>query len=423
MALIRKIEGIAFYLSVFLISIQLGKHFWPDYAFVNGIRVDYLSPTIYLSDIFAVLFIVLHILSSHKEFFRNISNSFILPLFLISILVSSFFARNLDASIYWSLKLSEVILFGICVANYSFNKIKLHRFINVLIIASLIQSAIVFFQFGPQRSIGGLLYFLGERTFNLSTIGIATFNAHGQELLRPYGTFPHPNVLALFLSISLLFLVFLILNEKISKNIYFYIASASFVFIALLLTASRVIIFMTLVLVAISFFRSKKIFMYTLLIIAAVFPFYLILFAGRILTIESLISSAAIRLEFIILSLKIMQENLFFGVGLNNTFFEPDFRNLPIYARFQPVHNIYLLILLQIGLFGGISVFAFIFKIIRRVIFLIKDRRLFGYVIALLTIEILIVGLFDHFIITLQQGLLMGALITGLLFNKSMGQA
>ena len=40
-----------FYLLLLLIPTQLGYHFWPDFAFVNGIRVDYLAPTIYLTDL------------------------------------------------------------------------------------------------------------------------------------------------------------------------------------------------------------------------------------------------------------------------------------------------------------------------------------------------------------------------------------
>jgi len=422
MAVIRTFEGIAFYLSIFLISIQLGKHFWPEYAFVNGIRLDYLSPTIYLSDISILLFIAFHIVSHINAFYRIISKSFVLPLFLISLLFSSYFAQNFEASIYWSLKLIEIVFFSLCVANYSFNKILLRRLINVLVVASLVQSVIVLIQFGLQRSVGGALYFLGERTFSLSTIGISTFVANGQEILRPYGTFPHPNVLAFFLSMVFLFVVSGILSEKKSKFVYFYIASLIPVLVALLITASRVIIFLTLIIAVFSFLRSKKFLLYSLITIMAIFPFYIVLFSGRFLALDSLASSIMIRLEFINLGIKILQENLLFGVGLNNTFLESSFRNLPIYARFQPIHNIYLHLLLQIGLFGAIPVSIFVYKALKRALLLVKDRKFPAYIIALLTIEIFTVGLLDHFIITLQQGLIMGGLVLGLLFNRSMEQ-
>ena len=47
--ILRKILLFGFLL---LIPTQLGKLFWPDWSYVLGIRVDYLSPTLYLVDLF-----------------------------------------------------------------------------------------------------------------------------------------------------------------------------------------------------------------------------------------------------------------------------------------------------------------------------------------------------------------------------------
>ncbi|MDP2860696.1 MAG: hypothetical protein Q8N98_03190, partial [bacterium] len=44
-----------FYLFLFFLPTQLGRHFWPEWAIINGIRVDYLSPTIFLTDILLFL--------------------------------------------------------------------------------------------------------------------------------------------------------------------------------------------------------------------------------------------------------------------------------------------------------------------------------------------------------------------------------
>ena len=52
------------------------------------------------------------------------------------------------------------------------------------------------FEFIKQASLNGLFWWLGERTFTSSTPGIAKAVIDGRLLMRPYATFPHPNVLA-----------------------------------------------------------------------------------------------------------------------------------------------------------------------------------------------------------------------------------
>src|SRR5258706_15195361 len=50
-----KIESLLLSLLILFIPTELGKHFWPDFSIVTGIRVDYLSPTFYFTDILVVL--------------------------------------------------------------------------------------------------------------------------------------------------------------------------------------------------------------------------------------------------------------------------------------------------------------------------------------------------------------------------------
>jgi hypothetical protein len=47
-------------LFAFLLPTQLGKHFFLDFSFINGIRIDYLAPTIHVTDILALLIIALY---------------------------------------------------------------------------------------------------------------------------------------------------------------------------------------------------------------------------------------------------------------------------------------------------------------------------------------------------------------------------
>jgi ATP sulfurylase len=67
-------------------------------------------------------------------------------------------------------------------------------------VSVVISALIAFLQIIFGRDIG--LWILGERDFSLSTTSIATFNWYGQIFLRPYATFPHPNVFAAFSTFS-----------------------------------------------------------------------------------------------------------------------------------------------------------------------------------------------------------------------------
>src|SRR3990167_5592136 len=55
----KRIERFLFYSLIILLPTQLAYHFWPDWSFIFGIRVDYLAPAIYLTDVLVVLLLVI----------------------------------------------------------------------------------------------------------------------------------------------------------------------------------------------------------------------------------------------------------------------------------------------------------------------------------------------------------------------------
>src|SRR5580700_6749474 len=63
-----KIESFLLFFFFLLLPTQLGKHFWPDFSIVSGIRIDYLSPTIYFTDILLILLFVAFLLRQKKFF-------------------------------------------------------------------------------------------------------------------------------------------------------------------------------------------------------------------------------------------------------------------------------------------------------------------------------------------------------------------
>src|SRR5579872_2586293 len=52
-------ENLLFYLLILFLPTQLGKHFLPNFSIIQGIRIDYLSPTVYFTDILICLLFTL----------------------------------------------------------------------------------------------------------------------------------------------------------------------------------------------------------------------------------------------------------------------------------------------------------------------------------------------------------------------------
>src|SRR5258708_34693956 len=63
-----KFERLIFSLLILLLPTQFGKHFWPDFTIVSGIRIDYLSPTVYVTDLLLLLLIIFFLLRKIKKF-------------------------------------------------------------------------------------------------------------------------------------------------------------------------------------------------------------------------------------------------------------------------------------------------------------------------------------------------------------------
>lgn len=216
-------------LIIFLIPTQLALHFWPSYSFVFGIRVDYLSPSIYLSDVLITSLLFLWTLND----FRVISGAIkkyrrILIIGLVFISINLFISTGILISAYKWLKIIEIAFFGLYV--YSRSRFVGKSGITQTLFASAgLFSLIGIYQFFAGRT-SGLFYLLGERSFNILTPGIALVKLYGVDFIRAYSTFPHPNSLAGFLGIIII-LFFGLKEIKKEKLNYLEILIVGFAFL------------------------------------------------------------------------------------------------------------------------------------------------------------------------------------------------
>src|SRR5438045_3586285 len=104
-----KISLLFFYLLFLFLPTQFGKHFWPEFSFVYGLRLDYLSPTIYLTDILTIIIFVFSIKSVFRLAQRFDKKYFLVYLlFLIGIFLDLPYSKNPFALTYASFKLIEM---------------------------------------------------------------------------------------------------------------------------------------------------------------------------------------------------------------------------------------------------------------------------------------------------------------------------
>ena len=115
------------------------------------------------------------------------------------------------------------------------------------------------------------------------------------------------------------------------------------------------------------------------------------------------------RLELTKIAIKMWLSSPIFGVGLNNFIVRmEEFGQVKANIRFlQPVHNIYLLVLAETGIIGLLTVSCWLLVVGKKL--KEKNHPLF-YVLC----SMFFLGLFDHYFLTIQQGMLILALILGL---------
>ena len=142
---------IVLWILVLLIPTQLGMHFWPEFSNVLGFKIDYLSPTIYLTDLILILFTFL----SWKKQTLN-------PLFLSLVFINTLFSTQPLLSIFFWSKISLYLL--LLTSLLKTPKLKSIVY-PPLLVSTVIVILIQLTQLFLQRSIGGPLYLLGERTF------------------------------------------------------------------------------------------------------------------------------------------------------------------------------------------------------------------------------------------------------------------
>ncbi len=329
----------------------------------------------------------------------------LLVLFLFSGFLSVFFAGDKLLALFFSFRFLELFLFYLMVVN---EILPTNKMILCFVVGMSFQSVLAILQYLIQGSVG--LHFLGEPIAGAQTLGVAKIDIAGIKILRSFGTFSHANVLggALFVAVVLSFKAF-------AERMKFGVPVICLLFAGLVLSFSRSA-FMALVLACLIFFVfygrkiSKKVFV----VGSALLVFFLVVFnVGAVFFQRFLfedLQSSQERLMYLQMSFE-MFKNYPFGVGLGGfTEFMGFLSTIKLTPwLYQPVHNIFLLVTNESGFLGGsIFLLIFIVSFLKLIAFKSKSNskkeELEKILYLGLLVGITLIGLIDHYFITIYQG-------------------
>jgi len=308
-----------------------------------------------------------------------------------------------------------------------------------LLIGGAGQSLLAWFQFMFQTSLtsGKFAHLIGEQPISLWETGISYVWVFGQKIIRPYGTFPHPNVMAAYLAVSLLGGIQVLARIK-ELRWSVWARSCSYISLAVILgtiglSLSRLVWMVLAVWGVLTAVVWRKELMTALarkrsslqprqrimLLLAGATGMGALGF-GMVfawLRFATLWSYNAISLTGRVLlndiALRMFVDHPF-GVGLGN--FTINLRMYDLTGLFteviQPVHNVFLLMLSETGLFG-LAGFLLLLGSCLRILSrefataYTAKQRLPRFLLYLASLGLLWLMFFDHFLWTLQQGQLM----------------
>ncbi len=437
----KRIENWLFYIFLFTIPISIRHIFgFEPFNFVEWTSIYIYATDFILVGLFSLWFInwrTDNLLETGKwELVIKPADWFLIAFVAVAGL-SIIDALDVQTALFQWVKLIEGVALYFYIKDYALLRFNLNRGFVALIVGGVFQSIIAIAQFMMQGSLG--LKYLGESLLAPALSGIAAFFVDGIKIMRAYGTTPHSNVLALYLFISLF--AFYALSGlkienwklKIARSEWWWHVFHAVILWAFFLTFSRVVIGLWAVNFVIRSFlirfhkpfhtefwqnvemrhRSLKIFWTTItvavLFVIAYWPY---------VVNRSVISSTgeAIQLRVLYNHESLASEHNIFGLGMGN--FVPWLMNQNLHLNrevYQPVHNIYLLIYSEIGIIGIALFLLFLSFLIYDFYRRLGFKKLYHFSFGLIIVSVLIFGLFDHYLWTIQSGRLLFWLILGLL--------
>jgi hypothetical protein len=390
------------FLWLLLVPTQLGKHFWLTESYVAGIKVDYLSIILYLTDIVWLGWVF----SLKKERKKNKIGR-ILAILLV-ILVNVWVAEARWVAVYRWLRMGQWVV-TVWLVTKNKQKIK-ENLLKVVPIWILMEVFLAVSQVAKGGSLEGIWYWLGERRFSFGSVGIAQMRWGNEATIRAYGSFSHPNSLAGFLLLAWVWWkeeTHLPAGKR-ETRIWYWVVNWSAI-LGIILAGSRTVWVLTL-LTWILETRNKKLKIKRVLgriLIGLGVGAMVLGLVGREYELKSFLGGWDSqgwqkRMSLNMSALKMIADSPIFGVGAGNFTKRLSEYQKGSFYWLQPVHNILLLALSEIGIVGVMVFWNFLKRCLKKI------NWWMGAII-------IVTGLVDHYWLTLPQNTWLLAIILGIL--------
>ncbi len=426
------------YILIILLPIEIRLIFNP--IFQNGIDLEYDNISLYATDILIFLTALFFL----KEKTLKIKFISLLPwLFLITLTLIPSVDKNL--TIYYWFKIGITVLLILLIYYSRLNKVQIaYAFIT----SATLESLLAIFQFAHQ-----IIYankWMGIAAHDAFTRGDSVIAAMSNRLLRAYGTLPHPNILGGFLVIALIIAFWLLYQQKQNNpsNIsYLYLLGCYYIILGTLFFTFSRSAWLTLIIIGSAWFycfvrskksqkgqaehtlssdisrdppsfplkhnhRTKYIILSSLILISILSLIFSDFLLTRAFISNSQLENNSIteRGYYIQQTMNIFLQHSLLGVGLGQytNALQTTYPNNPIWS-YQPVHNIYLLALTELGTLGIFILTLLTYRTLKKNSITIAKNKLF----LSLVLGLMIVGLFDHYLWTLHFGLLLTGFVVG----------
>lgn len=328
-----------------------------------------------------------------------------LSAFLLYSFLSIFWADSKSLALYTWHWLAEGIGLFLVLKTARIDAVKLAW---VFVLSAMFQASLGIWQFLSQSTFASK--WLGMALHDPAVSGTIVVETALRRWLRAYGSLPHPNMLAGFLAVAMVFVIWLYQKtgyglKKIFLQIIFVILSFGLftTFSKSVIAGFLAILLFWLIIILARRQSKENILKFTLIFLAIGIIFSAVFWepvSTRLMGTERLeAKSTSERISYFGEAWQLIKNHPLLGVGLGNYTLAVHDEIDPSREAwdYQPVHNIYLLILAELGFVGFILWLALIFLII-------KKLPVANYQIPAI---LLIVGLFDHYLWTLYFGVML----------------
>ena len=383
--------------------------------YVHGLWSDYLVGKIYPADLIGLLLLAIYLFENKNILLKNIlaqKNKFSqfnnwLMIAYLTLGVRQLFSPWWYVGLTWWLRLG--IFAGLLFLAATKTKLfKTSRVVITLFWVQLFQFIVAGMQFLTQKSIGGYSFF-GESTLSQFS-GISHGVWFGQELILPYGTLAHPNILAGWFGLTTIWLVFLQ-----PKPIFMWL-SVIITFLINLVTQSLSGLMAFSSFVSLTFLPKiiKRQFVITGVVIACLIftiPIFT-QFISQLLPLDSV--SLSRRVWLLNSAQSMLPQTGLWGTGLGQFVarLPESIPNQETISFLQPVHHIGWLWLNETGIIGLLLLGLGLKKLSQ----FISPKNSLGLLATFSMI--LIMGSLDHFLLTQTNCLYLMAIILGLAVAK-----